>query len=169
MSEKTENHIHHAMCGHGGERVIRDSDDYEICKVDGYESTTKMVYQYYGCKWHGCKCQKKDRNVERYEKTLRLEEFVRAQGYNVISVWECAKPPKKWMRLEKEFIPYPHYVVFDFEALLKVLNECRTTEQCRANSCECSDSRYSRRQAKQIKIIKLFIQVTDYKSLIICL
>ena len=37
MSEETGKHIHHALCGHGGERVIRDSNGNEVCKVDGYE------------------------------------------------------------------------------------------------------------------------------------
>ena len=30
MSEETGKHIHHALCGHGGERVIRDSKGNEI-------------------------------------------------------------------------------------------------------------------------------------------
>ena len=50
MSEETCKHIHHALCGHGGERVIRDSQGHKICKVNGYEPRTKTVYQYHGCK-----------------------------------------------------------------------------------------------------------------------
>ena len=48
--EETGKHIHHALCGH----VIHDSVDHEMCKVDDYEPITKTIYQYYGCKWHGC-------------------------------------------------------------------------------------------------------------------
>ena len=40
-------HIHHAMCGHGGERWILGAP------VDGYVSGT--VFQYHGCWWHGCR------------------------------------------------------------------------------------------------------------------
>lgn len=54
MSVETGKHMHHALFGHGGERVILDSKGNEICQVDGYNSTTKTVYQYHGCKWHRC-------------------------------------------------------------------------------------------------------------------
>jgi len=50
-------HIHHAMCGHGGERWV------EGAPVDGYNHATKTVFQYHGCHWHGCrKCFPQDRN-----------------------------------------------------------------------------------------------------------
>ena len=50
-------------------------------------------------------------------------------GYNVVSVWECSKPPlKKKQWFKKEFIPYPYYIVFDFEALLKILNQHQTND-----------------------------------------
>ena len=42
-------HIHHARCGHGGERKILGA------RVDGYHPETKTVFQYHGCFWHGCK------------------------------------------------------------------------------------------------------------------
>ena len=50
-------HIHHAACGHGGERWV------ERAPVDGYNHETKTVFQYHGCHWHGCrKCYPHDRN-----------------------------------------------------------------------------------------------------------
>ena len=42
-------HIHHAACGHGGERWV------ERAPVDGYNHETKTVFQYHGCHWHGCR------------------------------------------------------------------------------------------------------------------
>ena len=42
-------HIHHARCGHGGERKILGA------RVDGYHPETKTIFQYHGCFWHGCK------------------------------------------------------------------------------------------------------------------
>lgn len=42
-------HIHHALCGHGGERWISGAP------VDGHVPSTKTVYQCQGCFWHGCK------------------------------------------------------------------------------------------------------------------
>ena len=50
MSNETGKHIHHALCGHGGKRVIRDSNGNEVSKVDGYEPITKTIYQYNDCK-----------------------------------------------------------------------------------------------------------------------
>ena len=47
-AERRKTHIHHAMCGHGGERWV------ERVPVDGYEPLTKTVFQYHGCHWHGC-------------------------------------------------------------------------------------------------------------------
>ena len=26
------------------------------CIVDGFDSETSTIYQFYGCKWHGCPC-----------------------------------------------------------------------------------------------------------------
>ena len=50
-------HIHHATCGHGGERWV------ERAPVDGYNHETRTVFQYHGCHWHGCrKCFPNDRN-----------------------------------------------------------------------------------------------------------
>ena len=116
------------MCGHGGERCIRDSEGHEICKVDGYEPATKTVYQYHGCKWHGCSCQEDERNVDRYESTLEQEKWIKQQGYNVVAIWECQKPPKKKQFFRVQFIGYPYYIVFDYEAILKALNMCQTDD-----------------------------------------
>ena len=53
-------HIHHAACGHGGERwvPIRHAACGHGCKrcvervpVDGYNHETKTVFQYHGCHW----------------------------------------------------------------------------------------------------------------------
>ena len=50
-------HIHHARCGHGGERHILGA------RVDGYCPKTKTIFQYHGCFWHGCKqCYPKARS-----------------------------------------------------------------------------------------------------------
>jgi len=50
-------HINHALCGHGGERLIVGAP------VDGYDPTTKTALQYQGCHWHGCRrCFPNDRD-----------------------------------------------------------------------------------------------------------
>ena len=49
-------HIHHARCGHGGERKILGA------RVDGYHQESKTVFQFHGCLWHGCeKCYPEER------------------------------------------------------------------------------------------------------------
>ena len=43
--------------------------------------------------------------------------------YNLASTLECEEPILKKVRLEKEFRSYPHFIVYDFEAILASLNE----------------------------------------------
>ena len=63
-------HIHHAVCGHGGERYV------ESAPVDGYNHETKTVFQYHGCYWHGCrKCFPHDRNRIITHNQTREERF----------------------------------------------------------------------------------------------
>ena len=137
QSELIGKHIHHALCGHGGEFSVIISGKKFF--VDGYEPKTRTIFQYHGCKWHGCPCQKsgsseqssKERNSldeERYAKTIELEKKMKEQGFKLISVWECEKPELKKMELEKEFRPYPYFIVYDFEALHKKMNEIQTEE-----------------------------------------
>ena len=89
QSELIERHIHHALCGHGGERCVI-IDKKEIL-VDGYDTETSTVYQFYRCKWHGCSCLRFDSSSE-YNNTLRIENQIRSLGYDVVSVWECQTP-----------------------------------------------------------------------------
>ena len=89
QSELIGRHIHHALCGHGGEFYVTVKDEEEDrvkeILVDGYEPESKTIFQYYGCKWHGCPCRKsgsserssKERTSleeERYIKTIELEK-----------------------------------------------------------------------------------------------
>ena len=128
QSELTGKHIHHALCGHGGEFYV------EVWKkeipVDGYEPESKTIFQYYGCKWHGCPCQKERNSLEkkRYTKTIDLEKKMKEQGFKLVSVWECEKPELKKMRFKKEFRPYPYFIVYDFEALHKKMDGTQTEE-----------------------------------------
>ena len=62
-NDKLGKHIHHKMCGHGGERrvmvMIEDGEGKKkphFYPVDGYEPETKTVYQYHGCKQKGHTC-----------------------------------------------------------------------------------------------------------------
>ena len=134
QSELTGKHFHHASCGHGGEFYVEMLSTEEACgkdiPVDGYEPESKTIFQYYGCKWHGCPCQKERNSLEeeRYAKTIELEKKMKEQFFNLVSVWECEKPELKKMRFKKEFRPYPYFIVYDFEALCKKMNEAQTEE-----------------------------------------
>ena len=98
--------------------------------VDGYEPESKTIFQYYGCKWHGCPCQKERNSLgeERYSKTIDLQKRMEEQGFKIVSVWECEKPELKKMRFKREFRPYPYFIVYDFEAILEKMNEAQTEE-----------------------------------------
>ena len=40
-----------------------------------------------------------------------------------MSAWECEEPILKKVWFEKKFTPYPHFIVYDFEAILAPINE----------------------------------------------
>ena len=134
QSELIGRHIHHALCGHGGEYYVTVKDDEEDRKkeipVDGYESESNTIFQYHGCKWHGCPCRKERNSLEeeRYAKTIELEKKMKKQGFKIVSVWECEKPELKKKRFCKKFKPYPYFIVYDFEAICKKINENQTDE-----------------------------------------
>ena len=134
QSELIGRHIHHALCGHGGEYYVTVKDDEEDRKkeipVDGYESESNTIFQYHGCKWHGCPCRKERNSLEeeRYAKTIEMEKKMKKQGFKIVSVWECEKPELKKKRFCKKFKPYPYFIVYDFEAICKKINEKQTDE-----------------------------------------
>ena len=73
-------------------------------------SLSNTVYQFYWCILHGCE-HLNDRNeehIEKYNKTLKIEQFVRNLGYNVVIVWESKNTVKKNMYFERKFILYDH-------------------------------------------------------------
>ena len=45
-----------------------------------------------------------------------------------MSAWECEEPILKNVWFEKEFAPYPHFIMYDFEAILAPLNEHPTDD-----------------------------------------
>ena len=121
-------HIHHALCGHGGERYIFN------VPVDGYHPETNTVFQYHGCLWHGCKqcypTPAERKEVVRMDKgkgitwkvayglTLQRAQHLRDAGYTVVEKWEH-KVPTPWANtrcLEKQTETYPHAIVYDFES-----------------------------------------------------
>ena len=45
-----------------------------------------------------------------------------------MSTWECEEPILKKVPFEKEITPHPHFIVYDFEAILAPLNEHPTDD-----------------------------------------
>ena len=48
--------------------------------------------------------------------------------YNLVSTWEWEETILKKVRFEKDFTPYPHFIVYDFEAILAPLNQHSTDD-----------------------------------------
>jgi len=92
-------HIHHVMCGHGGERWLsQEGGKMTSFPVDGYHHKTRMVWQYHSCPFHTCpKCYPKRQEVitkgktaeELYQATVNCTAFLRKIGYKVIEAWSC--------------------------------------------------------------------------------
>ena len=114
-------HIHHAACGHGGERWV------ERAPVDGYNHETKTVFQYQGCHWHGCrKCYPHDRNriithhdqtrEDRFKATVERTQKLRATGYHVIEAWSCEVGEINIKLPKTQIQSYSYAILYDFEA-----------------------------------------------------
>ena len=97
--------------------------------VDGYEPETNTVYQFHEFHWHGHTCLKNrtKKLQKRYKDTCQIDRLIKNSGwdtkYNLVSTWECEEPILKKVCFEKEFTPYPHFIVHDFEAILALPNE----------------------------------------------
>ena len=73
-----------------------------------------------------------EKTKKRYEDTCQIDWLIKNNGwyitYNLASAWKCEEPILKKVRFEKEFTPYPHFIVYDFEAILAPLNEHSTDD-----------------------------------------
>ena len=71
--------------------------DGSLIKPDAYDPTTKTVYEFYGDYWHGNPKRFSPNDVhpvskktygELYARTIQREVQLKAEGYEVISIWE---------------------------------------------------------------------------------
>ena len=96
--------------------------------MDGYEPTTKTVFQYHGCHFHGCLAHCKQHNArELLKKTRQHERKIKNAGCNLVVVWECEAQGYKAVAHEQKTIIYPHVIVYDFEAYLDKTKNYRPT------------------------------------------
>ena len=67
------------------------------------------------------------RQQKRYKDTCQINWLIENNGwdkkYNLVLAWECEEPILKRVRFKKEFTPYPHFIMYDFKAILAPLNE----------------------------------------------
>ena len=102
--------------------------------ADRYEPETNTVYQFHGCHWYGHTCLKNrtKRQQKRYKDTCQIDWLIKNNGwdtkYNLVSTWEHEEPIFKKLWFKKEFTPYPHFIGYDFEAILAPLNEHSTDD-----------------------------------------
>ena len=52
-----------------------------------------------------------------YPQTMAIENHIRGLGYNVVSAWECSHPGLSTKQLIRKFVPYPHYIIYNFKAV----------------------------------------------------
>ena len=108
--------IRHAE--NGGEVRI---DNYS---VDGYDESTRTVYEYYGCYWHGHPCSPATYNADRWRGTLERESNLRdTLGYNVISIASC-----EWWRMpeSKDWYSLPPQVDNESSTMESIINDIMT-------------------------------------------
>ena len=67
-----------------------------------------------------------DEVEQRYHETINLKNRIRSSEYKVTLVWECKNQVLSNSKSGKKFIPYPHFIIYDFEALLRPRNWCKT-------------------------------------------
>lgn len=72
---------------------------------DGFDTNTNTIYEYYGDYWHGNlnvyeanKVNKlnKMRFKDLYDRTMNREDFIKSNGYNIVSIWES-----DWLNIKK--------------------------------------------------------------------
>lgn len=103
-STQLDTPLQHA--GNTGEYRIPEHPKYT---VDGYDATSRTVYEFQGCYWHGCRtCYTINRTeghprldgrsfADVYHCTQDKLRFLRAHNYTVHEMWEC-----QWKELKEQ-------------------------------------------------------------------
>ena len=66
----------------------------------------------------------------------------------MVSVWECSHPELSTKQLNREFVLYPHYILYDFEAVL-AKKDLSVTSDLTINSSHIPISVAINEQSKQ--------------------
>ena len=114
------NHVHHKCCGHGGEIYVDyfdQSGNKRSTIVDGYESTTKTVFEFSGCYYHNHYCHDEpDEKVIFDEKTKVMCQ--KNCGFKVQHARQC-EGKNYSVKIDTTITKaYPHIIVYDFGSML---------------------------------------------------
>ncbi|XP_052122767.1 uncharacterized protein LOC127749286 [Frankliniella occidentalis] len=96
-------------------------------RVDGMNADQKLVLEFLGCWWHGCRAcfsartavigHEKKNNEDtmdaRLKRTQERRELLEAQGYTVVSMWECEWKRQKQMDAEVSAFVEAHPVALE--------------------------------------------------------
>lgn len=107
LSLKEKLNIKHAC--NGGEATVMAETNFgnKRQKVDGYCEETNTIYQFHGCYFHGCKYCYDEHTVNKVsqynmkyllKRTEKIDEAIRAAGYNVVTIWEHEFDSNKEMK-----------------------------------------------------------------------
>ena len=110
--------------------VTGESEFCEIVKVASYAraTVTSLLPTLSTSLTGASRPNRTARDEEQYVATKDMEKVIKDFGYNLVTAWECKKPPRAKRYFRKEFRAYPHYIIFDFEALLQVMNQKQTDD-----------------------------------------
>ena len=91
---RNANIVHAKNSVHGEVRI-------ENYSVDGFDSTTNTVYEYYGCYHHDHTACNESHDAKKWEKAMQREADLKALGHNVISITSC-----EWFAMEESEVWY---------------------------------------------------------------
>ena len=76
----------------------------------------ETVWEYNGCKYHGCSCQKNrtDEQLEKQQKWIERKAHLEANGCHVIEMWGCIWRKKlRYLRRNPPKTEYGRILCFD--------------------------------------------------------
>jgi hypothetical protein len=107
--------------------------------VDGLDKKNKIVYEFNGCKFHGCrKCYPNEVGV--YNRTMEKLNILEAAGYKVVSISEC-----DWNKTKAKLTPDARHAIEkqasdEHITLRDALYGGRT--ECAKTFVQCKDRKY---------------------------
>jgi phage/plasmid-associated DNA primase len=101
LSKELNINIQHAE--NGGEYKIKNS----LYKADGFCKELNLIFEFDGCKFHGCvKCNKNSsKNNNLLTKTLKKKKYCTNNNFNYLNIWQCY-----WDEIKNNTIKLNNYI-----------------------------------------------------------